>query len=203
MTAPLSISNSKIKVMNAALAELGVKPITTFLDNSLAARTGNALFDDILEAELSGYPWRFARTRIRLNQLADEPPPPWQSVWQLGNTALSVHAIYEGDQQVMFDRFGNKIVLMCGPNTAAQIWAEICEAVPPDQWAGYFRRAFVLKLAAALAMPVTQSDQMEQRLIELSTAAMAYAKSRDAQGRSPSRIDTKMLIRARRGRGRL
>ena len=200
MSAPLSVSNSKIKVMNAALAELGVNPITSFLDNSIAARTGNALFDDVLEAALSGYPWRFARDRVQLTRLVAVAPPPWQTVWQLSNTALAVHAIYEDDQQVLFDRFGQKIMTMTSETSTAQIWAEITAAVPPDQWAGYFRRAFILHLAAALAMPITQSDQMEQRLLMASREAMALAKSRDAQGRSPSRIDTKMFIRARRSR---
>lgn len=201
MSAPLSVSNSKIKVMNAALAELGVNPITTFLDNSIAARTGNALFDDILEDALSGYPWRFARDRVQLTQVVATVPPPWQSVWQLSNTALAVHAIYEGDQSVLFDRFGGRIVTMTSPTAPVEVWAEITAAVPPDQWAGYFRRAFVLKLAAALAAPVTQSEQVEQRLLMLSNEAMALAKSRDAQGRSPSRIDTKLFIRNRRARG--
>lgn len=202
MSAPLSVSNSKIKVMNAALAELGVNPITTFLDNSIAARTGNALFDDILEAALSEYPWRFARDRVQLTQVAIAAPPPWQSLWQLSNTALAVHAIYENDQQVLFDRFGTKIATMTVTTAPVQVWAEITASVSPDQWAGYFRRAFILHLAAALAMPITQSEQVEQRLIGLAREAMALAKSRDAQGRSPSRIDAKMFIRARR-RGRI
>lgn len=201
MSAPLSVSNSKIKVMNAALAALGVPPITSFLDNSIAARTGNALFDDTLEAALSGYPWRFARDRVKLERVNEDAPPPWQTVWQLSNTALAVHAIYEDGQQVLFDRFGSKIVTMTGPTEAVEVWAEITAAVPPDQWANYFRQAFVMTLASAICMPITQNEQLDALIAGKAQTAMALAKSRDAQGRSPSRIDTRMFIRARRARG--
>jgi hypothetical protein len=201
MSAPLSVSNSKIKVMNAALAVLGVNPITSFLDNSIAARTGNALFDDTLEAALSGYPWRFARDRVKLTRVNEDAPPPWQTVWQLTSTALAVHSIYEDDQQVLFDRFGTKIVTMTGPTSTAEIWAEITAAVVPDQWAGYFRQAFVLTLASTICLPITQNEQLDAQTAAKAEKAMIFAKSRDAQGRSPSRIDTKMFIRARRARG--
>jgi hypothetical protein len=56
----LSVSNSTIKAMNAALAHIGVPEITSFLDESLPARVGNLLFEDTLENALSQYPWRFA-----------------------------------------------------------------------------------------------------------------------------------------------
>lgn len=200
MSAPLSVSNSKIKVMNAALAALGVNKITSFLDNSIAARTGNALFDDMVEAALSGYPWRFARDRVKLAQVPDPAPPPWETVWKLSGQALTIHAIYEGSQQVMFDRFGDKIVTMTPPNSPDEIWAEITSPVSPDLWAGYFRQAFIFSLAARLAIPVTQSEQLAMYYTQEAETAMARAKSRDAQGRSPSRIDTKAFVRARRGR---
>lgn len=199
MSAPLSISNSTIKVMNAALVQIGVNSISSFLENSLAARTGNALFADILEAELAGYPWRFARDRVKLSLSDAPPPPPWSAVYQFPTGALAVHAVYEGDQKTIFDRFGQKIVTMTPADPPREIWAEVTMTVGPDQWAGYFRRAFTLALASALVMPLTEDQSLAEKTAQVAAAAMAYARSRDAQGRTPSRIDTKAFVRARRG----
>lgn len=199
--APLSVSNSNIKVMNAALAELGVNPISTFLDNSIAARTGNAMYADVLESALSAYPWRFARDRREMQRLVDAAPPPWESVWQLPAAVLNVVAVYEEDQKVLFDRFGTKIVTMTSEAYGGTLWVEGTVSVDPSLWAGYFRRAFIVALAAAVAMPITQDEGLAAYKSQEARALMEFAKTRDAQGRTPSRIDTKMFIRNRR-RGR-
>jgi len=199
MSSPLSSSNSSIKVMNAALAELGISPITTFLDNSIAARTGNALFNDILEEALSSYPWRFARDRITLAALPGDAPAPWNGMFALPTSALAVHSIWEDDQKAAFDVYGRKVALMAAFDTSAVIKADVTITVDPSLWPGYFRRAFILKLAAAICMPITQDERTAGFALQRGERSMMQARSRDAQGRTPSRIDTKGFIRARRG----
>lgn len=195
---PLAVSGTNIKVLNAALALLGVNPVTSFLDDSIAARTGNALFADTLEAALADYPWRFARDRVSLTQLELPAPPPWSAVFQMPSNALSIIAVYEGDQKVLHDVFGGKIAVM-SPGEASVFWAEITATVGPDGWAGHFRAAFIHVLAGVLAMPLTQDEQLTAYVSRKGETLMLKAKSRDAQGRSPSRVDTKGFIRARRG----
>ena len=196
--APLSISTSSIKILNAALAEIGVEPVGSFSENSIAARTGNTLFSDVLEGALAAYPWRFARDRVEVQRLNETAPAPWSGLYQLPGSALSVHSVYEGDQKTVFDVFGRKIAVMVPDAAPNKVWAEVTAFVDPDQWASHFRRAFTLELAAALAMPITQDERLAGMKRAEARDAMAYAKSRDAQGRSPSRIDTKMFVRARR-----
>jgi len=199
ISSPLAVSKSSIKVMNAALAEIGVPAITSFLDTSLAARTGNALYADILEGALASYPWRFARKTVTLQQVEGDAPAGYARLYRLPGGALNVHVVYEGDSKTIFDVFGRDVAIRSIWAGYEPITAQITEMVPPDRWAGYFRRAFTLQLAAALAMPITQDAQLAQILDMRAERAMAYAKSRDAQGRSPSRIDTKGFLRARRG----
>ena len=199
MTAtPLSVSNSSIKVMNAALAQIGVPEISSFTENTLAAKTGNRLFADILEHELSAYPWRFARDRVALSRLTDTPPPPWTGLYQLPNSALVLHTIYVDDYIDSFDRFGYKIAVNVDSNSTSTVTAEYTNTISAGSWPGYFRRSFIMSLAAAVAMPITQDEQMSLALQKESEIMMARAKSRDAQGRTPSRLDTKLFIKARR-----
>lgn len=196
--APLSVSNSTIKVMNAALAELGVSPITSFSDNSIAARTGNALFADVLEACLAAYPWRFARDRREAPALPGPAPAPWSRRFSIPTSMITILSVYEDEQKIVFDRFGQSITTMTTEGFAGSIWIEGTVSVTPDLWAGYFRRAFIVQLAADMAMPITQDENLAAFHGQRAAAFMAYAKSRDAQGRTPSRIDTKMFIRNRR-----
>jgi hypothetical protein len=200
IASPLAISQSNIKVYNAALSELGVPPVASFLEQSHPARVGNEVYANALEAEIAAYPWRFARTQVELAALPGPAPEPWGAAFALPDSALNVHVVYQGGVKVPFDVFGRTVLTRDIYSEPAK--ADISQMVAPDVWAAYFRRAFILKLAAAVAMSITMDDRLALLLEQKAERAMAYAKSRDAQGRSPSRVDTKAFIRARRGRAR-
>lgn len=195
---PLSVSNSSLKVMNAALAQIGVPDIASFTENTLAAKTGNRLFADILEDELSAYPWRFARDRVTLTRLNETAPSPWTGLYQLPTSAIALSTIYVDDSVAPFDRFGFKIAVNVDANSSSTVTAEYTNTVGADGWPGYFRRAFVLSLAAAISMPITQDEQTSAALAKEAEMMMLKARSRDAQGRTPSRLNTKLFIKARR-----
>lgn len=198
MAGPLASSQGNVSVYNAALAELGVEPITSFLDDSLAARTGNLLYMNTLESALADYPWRFARDRQPMVQLDDETPPPWQSSWALPDTALAVNAVYDNGMPTSFDRFVGRIVTNIAPSTTIVPWAEITISVAPDRWGSHFRLGFIFMVAAVVCMPITQDASLAQAMQQLSGVLIARAKSHDAQGRTSSKLDTKMFIRQRR-----
>ena len=151
---PLSPSNSSLKVMNAALAQIGVPAISSFTENTLAARVGNLIYSDVLENSLAEYPWRFARDRVQIYQSGHVAPKPWTHVYTIPAAAIV--------------------------------------------WPGYFRRAFTMELAASLAIPITQDAQTAGGFKQVADGMMLRARSGDSQGRTPSRLDTKLFIRARR-----
>ena len=195
---PSSVSNTSLKVMNAALAQLGVDEIDSFSDSSLAAKTGNKLYSDIVEHELSAYPWRFARERITLTRVDQTAPKPWTGLYRLPASALVLHTVYVDDYIGDFDRFGANVAVNVDSNSTSTVSAEITENVSANNWPGYFRRSLIMSLAAAIAMPITQDDQMAMALQKESEIMIVKARSRDAQGRTPSRLDTKLFIKARR-----
>lgn len=200
---PLSISDSTIKIYNAALAKIGVPKISAFTDNSLAARTGNALMADVLEAVFAAYPWRHARVQAVLARNAGDAPKPWQGSYALPTEALAVRKVFEDGQSVLFDVFERNVVTMTSATSTAVITAEFTAYTTPDKWPGYFRDGLTWAIAAQVAMPITQDEKTAQWAADMSRSSLAMAKSRDAQGRSPNRIDTKGFIRARRSGGGL
>lgn len=197
--AVLSTSNNDLKVMNAALALLGKKKIGSFTETSLAARTGNALYADTLEEALSIYPWRFARDRVEIQRSNKTPPEPWTGLYTLSNNDLAVVNVYRGDFPTKFDIFGRLVAVNNDANSTDKIYAEVTRMIGPDQWASYFRKPFIQMLAGVLAMPVTQDEKTAVYHTDKAEKMMKLAQSRDAQGRTPSRIDTGLLVRAKRG----
>jgi hypothetical protein len=193
---PLSSSNSTLKVMNAALAQIGVPEIASFNDDGLAARSGNLIFSDVLENSLAAYPWRFARDRIRLNASTKPAPAPWEYVYDIPTSAIAVLSVWVDGQSQPFDRFGS--VIATNSNTDVEVYADVTKMTTPDKWPGYFRRAFTMELAAALAIPITQDAATAGAFKQMAEEMMLKARSRDAQGRTSSRLDTKLFIRARR-----
>ena len=193
---PLSPSNSSLKVMNAALAQIGVPAISSFTENTLAARVGNLIYSDVLENSLAEYPWRFARDRVQIYQSGHVAPKPWTHVYTIPAAAIAIISINVDGYSVPFDRFGNNIATNQIGTT--QVFADITLVTTPDVWPGYFRRAFTMELAASLAIPITQDAQTAGGFKQVADGMMLRARSRDSQGRTPSRLDTKLFIRARR-----
>jgi len=195
---PLSVSNSSLKVMNSALAQIGVEEISSFSDTTQQAKVGNRLFADILESALASYPWRFARDRVTLVRNVTVAPKPWTGCYTIPSSTVTLLTVYEDDHICSFDRFGPNIVVNADASSTSVFSAEITASVNADQWSGAFRRAFVMLLAASIAMPITQDEQTAGFLNQEAERMMLRARSRDAQGRTPSRLDTKLFVKARR-----
>lgn len=200
----LSTSTSNIAVANAALAKLGVRPISSFLDNSIAARTLNALYADTLEAALTFAPWRFARNYEQLQRTVDTViPPPWTGLYQMPQNCLNVRFILVGTTKATFDVYGRKVAVDVPATSTESVFAEYTIMVEPDAWPGYFREPFTSILAGTIAMPITQSAELQGQWLTVGQTLLGKAASRDAQARTPSRLDTKLFIRNRRSGGRI
>jgi hypothetical protein len=197
-TSPLARSESNIKVANAALEKLGVPPISSFSEASRAARVLNSSYADELEAAVSSYPWRFARDRIQIFRTADGPGN-WESLFAIPPQVRDVRAVYENESSIRFDVFGRNIACDVKATSTSSVYVEGTVIPGPAMWPGYFRSAFISYLAAAIAMPILQDEKTANYWLQVSGAAMARAKSRDAQARTPARVNTQAFIRARRG----
>jgi len=195
----LGVSDTDIKVFNAALAYLGIPEVESFVEGSATAATGNRLYSDALEEILAMYPWRFTMERGDLVRTADTPPEPWEGMYQLPSTAKNVRAVQIDGFNAKFDVYGRLVAVMVQDTSTATVSADYSVMVTPSQWPGYFRQAFVLHLAARLAMPLTMDFDFAAQLDQRAQYQLAKAKNMDAQGRTQSKIDTKAFIRARRG----
>ncbi len=203
----LSASDSNTKIMNAALALIGANAITSFLDDSLEARTGNALFEDTLENALSMYPWRFAQRTVLLSRLSETPHDPWEGFYQIPGGMRVVRRVLVGTSTVHsdaeFDVFERRVAVKVASTSTELVYAVGTYMVDPGQWPGYFRLPFIQFLASVICVPITQDEDRADMLQRDAQNGFARGASRDSQGRTPQRLDTKSFIRARRSGGRV
>lgn len=192
----LESSISTIKIVNAALAELGLEPVDALGGTDIVARTVDGLLADTVEAAFADYPWRFAREMVALVPAALPAGTPWAAAYDVPDSAMGIVSVFSGGKRVTFDRIGQVLV---SDQILADPCAEITRATGPDRWPAQFRTAMVYALAARFAMPLTEDEQLAELLDRKAQRAFALAKSREAQARTPTRIWTGLLKGGRRG----
>lgn len=192
----IGTSESVLKVANAALIELGIAPLDSLSGNTITHRTIDAVYGDEVEGQIESYPWRFARERVTLRRADGEVPEPWGAAYLVPMNALSIITLWENGFNVRFERMGQELFTE-GQGSTAVAQAEITVAAHPDKWSATFRKAMIISLAARLAMPLTQDEALALFLEQKAARAMLKAKTRDAQGRSPTRLDTGLFRRRR------
>jgi len=200
--ATLSVSDSDIKITNAALSLIGIPPIVSFVESSTTADAANRAYADTLEGVLAMYPWRFAQENTNLVRVLDEPPYPWEGFYQLPTKAKNVRNVFIDGNKTKFDIYGRLVAVMVQETSPAEVTAVYSRMVNPSEWPGYFREAFIMRLAARLALPLTMDFDLSNQYDQRAENMLRFAKSIDAQGRTQSKLDTKAFIRARRTGGR-
>lgn len=204
------MSAAKVALCNAALTLLGSERLASFGDNTDLATTCNDLYDDTVKALIAAYPWRFSLAKAQLSRQLDAPLTEWTHAHSLPPDRLTLRQLFPtaaaGARPVAeYEVFGD-LVLSDQPD----LWADYQVETDPDTWPPYFRDLARHALAAALAIPVTESSDRADYYHRAAYGTpgeagaggrMAVARRLDAQQQPPQRIDDFALIAARMGGG--
>lgn len=95
---------SDVAIGNRALSKLGEARVTSFGDNSKAARALTACYDIVRDAELRRHNWHFAKSRAELAALSSAPAFGYGYAYQLPADCLKVISV--GDYQPGVDTTG-------------------------------------------------------------------------------------------------
>jgi hypothetical protein len=206
-TNPLSKSDTKIKVANSALQEIGVGTIASFVDNTHKARVMNDRFEDILDEALGTYPWRWCRRQVEGQKLADTPPAGYVAVYGIPPEVIDVRSVKADATRkdtMLWARFENKVAIESHYTSEApnSVIIEGTVSIGPANWPGYFRTAFITYLAGRVCKAITQDEGLANSLLQEGISKLKLGQSRDAQNRSTPRIDTGLFVRQRRSGGR-
>lgn len=192
---------SKVSIANRALAKLGEDRILLLTDDNKRARTINQMFDDVLDAELRRYRWKFTITRAELPALAEAPA--WGYLYQYPLPADYLALVQVND---IYVRAGTGVALwqVESGNILTNIEAPLkVRYVKRVTNPGLFDAMFCEVLADRLAMEacetLTQSETKFTRVATQYKQDMQDAMRQDAIENPPDELPQGSWLDARNG----
>jgi len=190
------MSVTEIDLCNRALSLVGGERITSLEDDTAEAEACRELYPFELDNLLGLYEWRHASGSSQLARLVDEPEHQWDAAYQLPAGIALLQGVFVNDEPIPFERFENRV--LCNAGTNDIVVANYTFEPRPDRFPPFFRSALVLALAASLALALPQDASMSEALLKRADRAIAFAKNKDAQGRSARKFNTNRFIAQRR-----
>jgi len=192
---------SKVSIANRALTKLGEDRILLLTDDNKKARTINQMFDDVLDAELRRYRWKFAIARTSLPALADAPAWGYAYQYPLPSDYLALVQVND-----IYVRSGTQVGLWSveAGNILTNIEAPlklryVMRVTNPGLFDSLFSEALACKLAVEACEVLTQSETKYARMVEAYKMSMSEATRQDAIENPPDELPQGSWLDARGG----
>lgn len=194
---------SQTDVINAALTLIGADPITSIDDVTNEANKAALIYDVLLEDLLRSHDWDFATTRAKLNQMSMVPEFEFDNAFALPDKWVKTIAVHDNDagtgnfvyRQEVVD---NKKAIV---TSSSDVWMRyVYLEEDPSKWTADFRRAMIEALARDLAVPLAQSNTMQDTYEKQQSRTKGRARSTDAMGSFPDQRPRGSWANSRGGR---
>lgn len=185
---------SDVSISNLALQMLGASRIASLTEDSPAARSCNACYEAIRDAEIRKNRWNFAKTRTTLAPHATAPAFTFNYAFPLPSDYLRLlspnedNNIADGgrnDTDWKIERHQGTLAVLTNDGTSLDI-VYLARVTDPAQ----FDALFVIALAAAMAEhmceEITQSSAKKEYAASKYKAAIADAKKVNAIENQPT-----------------
>jgi len=182
---------SEVAIANMALGWLGANLITSLQDGSTEAKLMDANFFAIRDAVLEEVDWRFATARYSLVLSAEKPEFEYANKFLIKENVLKVITVNENKYD--WQREGEYILsdeAVCNIRCIVRI-------VSPALFTPLFVQALAARLAADLAMPLTQNRTLQGDMYALYKVKLTEAKSSDGQQGKSRKLRMRKLLQAR------
>jgi hypothetical protein len=137
------------------------------------ARLCGLFFDDLRDEVLREHAWGFAVTRARLARPVGDPPGPWPFQYQVPVDCLRpLFLETAAEYRIEGDR------LYTGLDQA--VLAYVKRETDPTRFDAHFVRALAARLAAELAVPITNQKSLAEAMWQLYERELSRAKAADA-----------------------
>ena len=178
-----------------ALVKLGAAPISSLDDNSAEAEIVSRLYAPTLEALLVAHPWDFTLAHANLTPDPEAPLADFAHGFFLPDDLLrTVSAGRSGKSRgVVYRVVGDR--LLTDSRSVLLTYQRRCDAseLPP-----HVVQAFIARLAAELAVPITESTSRAEAMQRLARAELHHAKLVDSQQSTPNVVEDFPLVSVRR-----
>jgi len=183
---------SKVEMCNNSLQKIGVDSILDLTDASEAARRCNQRFDTLLHSLLCIVPWTFAMARQQL--AANVATPAFEFAYQ--------HTLPSNCLQVLddYNDYAYRVeggYIFSNSTPIKLIYTKIITDM--NELSALFVEMFQFSLAEELAMPLTGSAALQDRMERKLRIATRLARAKDAQQGTPYKMDDGEWINVRYG----
>jgi hypothetical protein len=199
MATPLS----DVSICNSALIKVGAERINTLDDDSKPAKLCKEQYCKVRDGLLRGHPWNFAIGRQSLALSATYTPAfEFESAFPYPANVLKIvkldinlgTQLTERQWKVEIDPSDYKKYIVCNSDALA---IEAIYSVPESRFAYDFAEALAYQLAADIAYALTNSTTLSNQLTIKANAALAMARSMDAQEASVPKAQDGQYLYAR------
>lgn len=169
------MSTSNVQIVNNALVRIGGSSIISLDENSEAARAANLIYEQTRDAVLRDHLWNFAMSRSSLAANAVAPAFGYVYSYALPTNCLRVIQLEE--KSMVFKIEGRN--LLTDESPARIIY--VSRVTDPNQFDAMFTEALSARLAAELAIAVSESNSLYQNMMEVYRMKITDARSIDGQ----------------------
>lgn len=179
---------SQVDIVNHALTKLGEARIQDMGEDSKAAEEASAVWDLLLDAELSANNWKFATKRASLPASATPPAFGFARAFPVPADFLALSYVVGQNAQDTSDYRPDALATF--EIEAGQILTDlpaplrivyVARVTDPNLWDSGFRNAFAIKMAQSLCYTLTPlREGREQLLFREYQMAVETAKQRSA-----------------------
>lgn len=186
---------SEVSICNQALSWLGANLIISLDDETTEAKLCKANYVDIRNSVLEAYDWTFAVKWFELPKAAETPVGEYPNAYPLPPEVLRVVFVgqdYDHQEKRWQVEAGNILTDAAACKTKC-----IIEITDPNKFSALFIQALSARLAADLAIPLTNSRSLMETHYQVYQRKLLEAYNKDSsQGRS-RRINSRWLLQAR------
>lgn len=180
-------------IANIALAELGADLILDTDDGTRNAKICKARYGDVRDAVLRSHPWNCATFRFSLPAEGTAPAFGFSAQYPLPTEPYCLRVLRLEDAAVTWKIEGRKILTDAGSPLRGLYIGRIGE----DLYDALLTHAIAMRLGAAIAYRLTNSQTQVERMNRLFQETLREARSIDAQEGSPDDLAPSELLMSR------
>jgi hypothetical protein len=153
------MADTKVSICSSALNLLGESAISSFTDDTDAARICAQLYDNVKDSLIAMYPWNFSKKKVALARLTSTPVSRWRYEYTMPTDRVGdAFAVYpNANIGVMpvtdYDVQAGKLL-----TDHPAIYLDYQYSPPESLMPAHFRQLLIYAMAFNLAVPVTEQD---------------------------------------------
>lgn len=183
-----------VSICSNALLMLGAKPINSLTEETDRARLASNLWAGVRDDLLRAHPWNCAIKRVVLSPEATTPEFDYAYQFALPGDLLRILSIGERGQYLEYSVEGRRVL---SDDTVLRL-RYVYQNDNPATWDAALVYAAELRMAAAMAYPITQSATLAEAKRQEAELAFRRAKAVDGQEEPGETVGDFRLLNVRR-----